>query len=667
MNEMFSQGGKGSTGILTNKQAIARKFGVKQNEVVYFAVGVDLSGYKVIYDKETQRAYSLPADIAPGTTAISLSTAAVLVHSSGSVDLGELAVSREEYVTLPWSFDTGATLNVKNELLTHTTGKYRWDGEFPKTVPAGSTPVTTGGISASNWLPIRDITLRSELASHDAGKGDAFVVVKQPFTGAVGMTQHDKNKQLVHVADFGAVADGATDASPGINAAVAWLKANGGGTLYFGVGTYLCNSAIDLKGAYVCLHGSGMTSTTIKAGFSGDALIDLYETSDVRIAPITISDMVISGNSTVARTVSLRYRHYTKFQNVIFEGGGSAAFYAKDAWLNAFDNCGFESSPFGCHLDGSNHRTRMDSCSFQGCTTSCLAVRSNGTANDGNSALMFNNCDFEFSEAAGVDFLGTDATFNCCYVGENLTNSVFLVYGGNIRVNGGVMAFGYTENTYLAYLNGGTIIFQGSVINGQTHAAIGTLGVSSGGKMALKECTTNIPTGQSMMAGDVLLSGICSHKVFAPRLGVDYASYTNNTTITDTPSGNQRTVTLVTAPGPSPVFGLRATLTDMQWRDGEKWYVIVTYSSNVDFILRVAATPLGEGTIIGTLPSTGGAVRTVVLASVAAVRTTATVIEIYRDSSMTTGDTFTLRDISFGDSRALGADFGGNYGNMYKF
>ena len=59
MNEMFSQGGKGSTGILTNKQAIARKFGVKQNEVVYFAVG------------------------------------AVLVHSAGSVDLGELAVSRD--------------------------------------------------------------------------------------------------------------------------------------------------------------------------------------------------------------------------------------------------------------------------------------------------------------------------------------------------------------------------------------------------------------------------------------------------------------------------------------------------------------------------------------------------------------------------------------------
>ena len=94
MNELFSQGGKGSTGILTNKQAVARHFGVKQSEVVYFSVGALLTGYKVIYDKVSQRAYSLPTDIAPGTTAISLS-AAVLVHSAGSVDLGELAVYRD--------------------------------------------------------------------------------------------------------------------------------------------------------------------------------------------------------------------------------------------------------------------------------------------------------------------------------------------------------------------------------------------------------------------------------------------------------------------------------------------------------------------------------------------------------------------------------------------
>lgn len=151
MNEMFSQGGKGSTGILTNKQAIARKFGVKQNEVVYFAVGVDLGGYKVIYDKTTQRAYSLPA-LPTGTIAATLNEQAILVHSAGTVDLGELAVSREEYVTIPGSFALGGTINTKNEQLSFTDGNYRWEGPLPKSVPIGSTPSTSGGIGEGFWV-----------------------------------------------------------------------------------------------------------------------------------------------------------------------------------------------------------------------------------------------------------------------------------------------------------------------------------------------------------------------------------------------------------------------------------------------------------------------------------------------------------------------------------
>lgn len=167
MNEMFSQGGKGSTGILTNKQAIARHFGVKQSEIVYFSVGVAISGYKVIYDKVTQRAYSLPVGIPMGTTAISLSTDAVLVHSQGSVDLGALAVLRKEYVTIPGDFTSGATIQVKNEVLTHSNGaQYRWAGAVPKEVPFGSTPASTGGIGASAWIEVTGEELRDELAAN---------------------------------------------------------------------------------------------------------------------------------------------------------------------------------------------------------------------------------------------------------------------------------------------------------------------------------------------------------------------------------------------------------------------------------------------------------------------------------------------------------------------
>lgn len=178
MNEMFSQGGKGSTGILTNKQAIARKFGVKQNEVVYFSVGVDLGGYKVIYDKSTQRAYSLPV-LPVGTTAVSLNEQAILVHSAGSVDLGELAAERNEYVTLPGSFTSGSTVNTRNELLTHNGLQYSWGGELPKVVPASSTPDSTGGIGFGLWV----------IGGYDLSKGNQINVSDFGVSGSGDETE----------------------------------------------------------------------------------------------------------------------------------------------------------------------------------------------------------------------------------------------------------------------------------------------------------------------------------------------------------------------------------------------------------------------------------------------------------------------------------------------
>lgn len=163
---------RGSTSIEVNKQSIARNFGVKENEVVYFTAGIDLGGFKVIYDESTQRAYSLPSGIVSGTTAISLNEQAILTHSAGSVDLGELAVSREEYVTLPGSFSTGATVDAKNELVVFTDGKYRWDGALPKEVPADSTPTTTGGVGDGAWVSVGDASLRSDLSSPD---GDSLI------------------------------------------------------------------------------------------------------------------------------------------------------------------------------------------------------------------------------------------------------------------------------------------------------------------------------------------------------------------------------------------------------------------------------------------------------------------------------------------------------------
>lgn len=63
--------------------------------------------------------------------------------------------------------------------------------------------------------------LRSQLA--DPAIGDALVAVKQPFTGSVARTQHDKNAEIVNVRDFGAVGDGVTDDSAAFRAAINYL------------------------------------------------------------------------------------------------------------------------------------------------------------------------------------------------------------------------------------------------------------------------------------------------------------------------------------------------------------------------------------------------------------------------------------------------------------
>ncbi|MCW6831743.1 hypothetical protein [Salmonella enterica] len=44
MKDMFAQGGSGSVGIKTNKQAIARHFGVKQSEICYAKPSQPLMG-----------------------------------------------------------------------------------------------------------------------------------------------------------------------------------------------------------------------------------------------------------------------------------------------------------------------------------------------------------------------------------------------------------------------------------------------------------------------------------------------------------------------------------------------------------------------------------------------------------------------------------------------
>lgn len=81
--------------------------------------------------------------------------------------IAQQAIESFGYITLK-SFQLGAPL--PNNELTHpnqvlqdeSDGEYyRWDGVFPKSVPAGSTPETTGGIGLGSWVSVGDAATRT--------------------------------------------------------------------------------------------------------------------------------------------------------------------------------------------------------------------------------------------------------------------------------------------------------------------------------------------------------------------------------------------------------------------------------------------------------------------------------------------------------------------------
>lgn len=69
------------------------------------------------------------------------------------------------------TFEDGAILTTADDIAVHLVGgvAYSWGGSFPKVVPAGSTPATTGGVIAGAWRPRTDETLWDELTRLNVG------------------------------------------------------------------------------------------------------------------------------------------------------------------------------------------------------------------------------------------------------------------------------------------------------------------------------------------------------------------------------------------------------------------------------------------------------------------------------------------------------------------
>ena len=146
------------------------------------------------------------------------------------------------------SFEEGGTLTSTTDVLWHqATGKYyNWFDGSSKTVVAGSTPATSGGVGAGAWVDRSGDILRQELNSIDGAA---------KIKASSGETLEAIAKSAVRMQFFGGLDDGATDCTFAIAAAkaagvtqlVLRKPPSGIGTFYFAGLTATTFSGITLS------------------------------------------------------------------------------------------------------------------------------------------------------------------------------------------------------------------------------------------------------------------------------------------------------------------------------------------------------------------------------------------------------------------------------------
>lgn len=114
----------------------------------------------------------------------------------------EEAIRNYGYITMD-SFEDGSTLTLPNQVLRYeATGEYyRWDGEFPKTVSAGSTPETSGGVGLGVWVSVGDASLRTNLSSSDGAGMIGHSYDNEYPEGTIGSIIN--KREHIKVSDFG--------------------------------------------------------------------------------------------------------------------------------------------------------------------------------------------------------------------------------------------------------------------------------------------------------------------------------------------------------------------------------------------------------------------------------------------------------------------------------
>lgn len=249
--------------------------------------------------------------------------------------LAQQAMAAFGYITLD-SFEDGNTLTLPNQVLRlEATGEYyRWDGVFPKNVPAGSTPDTTGGVGIGAWVGVGDASLRRDLSLNTGasliGTSSGETVqssidnLNYRTQGYVNLWEFIPPELHQYLSDLDESNTHVPSVNDYLDAATAYCEDRGVG-LFIPSGYYMLTREWGLpKYCQVCGAGQSLTYLCGSSSFSGTRLVHCdyagfaqYRLSNMWIhgmnAPNTIGLHIGASSNSVFKQLTITDSHNGAF------------------------------------------------------------------------------------------------------------------------------------------------------------------------------------------------------------------------------------------------------------------------------------------------------------------------------------------------------------------